>query len=131
MHGSPLDRDEYLLKPPQWQRALREMKNTYFGLDICFFGHTHYPMVIGKEIQEVSLKEDKTVQLKRGKIVLVNPGSVGQPRDGCPKACFATFDDASYELSYHRLDYDVEAAQKAVLDAGLSRRFADRLAAGR
>ena len=64
-------------------------------------------------------------------ITLVNPGSVGQPRDGDPRAAFAVWDPAEQTLAFHRVDYDVEAARQAILDAGLPEYLGDRLRAGR
>jgi len=58
-------------------------------------------------------------------------GSVGQPRDGNPAACFVTFDTYSREVTYCRVPYDIDAAARAIRDNGLPARLADRLAVGR
>jgi len=62
---------------------------------------------------------------------LVNPGSIGQPRDGNPLASFAMFDSATRTVTVYRVPYAIERAQRKILDAGLPRPLADRLALGR
>jgi diadenosine tetraphosphatase ApaH/serine/threonine PP2A family protein phosphatase len=62
---------------------------------------------------------------------LINPGSVGQPRDGNPLASFALFDGDSRVVTIHRIPYQIEATQEKILKAGLPRPLADRLAIGR
>ncbi len=131
VHGSPLDKDEYMLKEHHWTRNLKAMKQTYMGLDICFFCHTHFPMVLSKDDYETHLHQERTLQLKRGMIYMINPGSVGQPRDRCPKSSFCTFDDCEYEVRFYRVDYDIENTQNKLIDAGLSPKLARRLAVGR
>jgi diadenosine tetraphosphatase ApaH/serine/threonine PP2A family protein phosphatase len=62
---------------------------------------------------------------------LVNPGSIGQPRDGNPLASFAMFDSETQAVAIYRVPYKIERAQQKILDAGLPRPLADRLALGR
>jgi diadenosine tetraphosphatase ApaH/serine/threonine PP2A family protein phosphatase len=62
---------------------------------------------------------------------MINPGSIGQPRDGDPRAAYAIYDTDAEEVTYHRVVYDVATAQKKICAAGLPRILADRLAAGR
>ena len=62
---------------------------------------------------------------------MINPGSVGQPRDGDPRAAYATYDDSDGIVTYRRVAYDIAAAQKKIRDAGLPTILADRLSAGR
>jgi diadenosine tetraphosphatase ApaH/serine/threonine PP2A family protein phosphatase len=70
-------------------------------------------------------------RLEPGVRYLVNPGSIGQPRDGIPLASFATFDSDTRTVTVHRVTYPLERAQRRILDAGLPRPLADRLALGR
>jgi diadenosine tetraphosphatase ApaH/serine/threonine PP2A family protein phosphatase len=63
-------------------------------------------------------------------LYLVNPGSVGQPRDGDPRAAYILYDSAKRELTYHRVPYDVPAAQARIREAGLPAMLADRLSSG-
>lgn len=130
VHGSPLDRDEYLLRPPQWKRTLRAMKGDFFGLNPCFFGHTHYPMVITAMQQETKIPEDRLIELPERTIALINPGAVGQPRDRVPKASFCVFDDDAWSVHYHRVDYDIAATQAALSAAGMPPALGARLANG-
>jgi diadenosine tetraphosphatase ApaH/serine/threonine PP2A family protein phosphatase len=69
--------------------------------------------------------------LQRGKKYLINVGSVGQPRDGDWRAAYCIYDTSSNEVQLRRLEYDLAGAQKAILEAGLPRRLAERLAVGR
>jgi diadenosine tetraphosphatase ApaH/serine/threonine PP2A family protein phosphatase len=70
-------------------------------------------------------------RLEPGMRYLINPGSIGQPRDGIPLASFAMFDSATRTVRVYRLPYRIEKAQKKILDVGLPRPLADRLALGR
>ena len=82
--------------------------------DLVILGHTHIPY-------------EKRV----GKGMVVNPGSVGQPRDGDPRASFAVYDSESRTCRIRRIDYDIEGAARAVTDSGLPRMLAERLFLGR
>jgi diadenosine tetraphosphatase ApaH/serine/threonine PP2A family protein phosphatase len=70
-------------------------------------------------------------KLEKGARYLINPGSVGQPRDGNPLASFAIFDPEARVVTIHRVPYQLESAQRKILDAGLPRPLADRLSIGR
>jgi diadenosine tetraphosphatase ApaH/serine/threonine PP2A family protein phosphatase len=71
------------------------------------------------------------VKLEKGARYLVNPGSVGQPRDGDPRAGFGVFDTESYIFTFRRIPYNIEGAQKRIMEAKLPDRLATRLADGR
>ncbi|HSD66434.1 MAG TPA: metallophosphoesterase, partial [Vicinamibacteria bacterium] len=113
--------------------ALNVFRQTAFPL--CFFGHSHFPVVFGLSpdaIQTVlTTPPPFRFRLQDGVRYLVNPGSIGQPRDGNPQASFAMFDSESRTVSVYRLPYRIEKAQQKILDAGLPRPLADRLALGR
>jgi len=104
---------------------------------LCFFGHTHSPIVF-KESTENLLESGQTVSVtyrpQRIKVAsglryLVNPGSVGQPRDGDPRAAYATLDsEAGNEIVFKRVTYPISVAQQKILDAGLPKQLATRLA---
>ena len=68
--------------------------------------------------------------LREGERALVNPGSVGQPRDRNPGASFVVFETGARKVTWHRVPYDVEAARRKVLEVGLPRIFGDRLREG-
>ena len=129
-HGSPVDEDAYLLH-------MREISQAFdaFQGQLCFFGHTHLPGCF--ELDEargqlnwICLQPGEWFQLQPHCRYLVNPGSVGQPRDRDPRVSFMTYNPKRHCLRLHRLDYDVKGAAKAILAAGLHRNLADRLGQG-
>lgn len=131
VHGSPRDPDEYLTTPDKLKTALAKMRATFGGLEICFFGHTHSPIVFSKDEAVEKIHEDRKVPLKRRHLYMVNPGSVGQPRDGCPKASYAILDTDEYAAHFFRVPYDVEGAKRRIKEAGLSDKLAARLTYGK
>ena len=129
-HGSPMDEDAYLLH-------MREISQAFdaFEGQLCFFGHTHLPGCFeldeGRhQLNWICLQPGEWFQLQPHCRYLVNPGSVGQPRDRDPRLSFMTFDPKHRRLRLHRLEYDVKGAAKAILAAGLHRNLADRLSQG-
>jgi predicted phosphodiesterase len=132
LHGSPVDEDEYLLTE-------LEVSNVapYLDADISFFGHTHVQvgflchrngvMVLRRPDQNAT---QETVERESDVRYLINPGSVGQPRDGDPRAAYALYDTERRTFTFHRIAYDVPAAQKKILQAGLPDLLARRLATG-
>ncbi len=133
VHGSPFDEDEYVLAAEDAGQAFGYMESR-----IAFFGHTH---VQGgfiwnhsrvETIQFPGWQTDRiTMAIDPECAYLINPGSVGQPRDGSPKAAFALFELETSNVTYCRAPYDVEAAQRKIRDAGLPPILADRLSLGR
>lgn len=100
-----------------------------------FCGHMHQPCLYhlsgtGKS-GEFTPHDGTTIQLSPMRRWLAIPGSVGQPRDGNPAACYAVFDTHGAHLTFHRVPYDHDAAAQRVLDAGLPRFLAERLKEGR
>jgi diadenosine tetraphosphatase ApaH/serine/threonine PP2A family protein phosphatase len=129
-HGAPFDEDHYIFDGNDARRALDASHRA-----VCLFGHTHLPVVffeengqIGGEIPESARHE---VALAEEMRFLVNVGSVGQPRDGDPRAGFATYDSDERTLVLHRVPYAVEIAQRKIVAAGLPHTLANRLAIGR
>jgi len=131
VHGSPRDPDEYLLNNDSISKGFKHLKDNYPGVPLCFFGHSHFPMIIGNNKVESSFHETKTVSLVRDKTYMINPGSVGQPRDRCAKTSFGVMDLKKWEFTIVRLDYDHEATSQKIKDAGLDPSLALRLARGR
>jgi predicted phosphodiesterase len=95
---------------------------------LCFFGHTHVPGIFMQGGGQISLTEG--VQLPHDKKLFINAGSVGQSRDGDWRAAYLIHDEESNGLWLRRIEYDVEAARQAVLDAGLPLKLGDRLLTG-
>ena len=125
--------------PPAWDyvqgraEAVRSMHATTARVTFC--GHMHAPRlyhlsVLGKAGDFVPLP-GATIPLLASRRWLVIPGSVGQPRDGNPAACYAVFEDTRAELTYWRVPYDVEAAGARIVAAGLPPTLASRLVEGR
>ena len=128
VHGSPRDPVwEYVTSVPV-ARANLAVLETPVGLH----GHTHLPMAWADRdgrIDAIAPGPGSSFRLEGGR-VLLNPGSVGQPRDGDPRAAWLEIDTDAGLASWRRVAYDVAAVSRAMLDAGLPARLADRLAAG-
>ncbi len=131
VHGSPRDPDEYCNSAEKYSANLKKMRATYGGIEFCFFGHTHFPLVASRDGIEETIHEHRTIRLRPREVYLINPGSVGQPRDGCWKASYGIYDSEASEMRFYRLEYDVETAKKRIKDAGLSSKLAARLTYGK
>lgn len=128
VHGAPDDRDRYLIYLDDLQDASARIMDED-GPGICFFGHTHHPVVFdGHGFVPV---RQKSIVLDQEHRVLSNPGSVGQPRDNDPRASFSWWDRESNILTFERVEYDILAARQDIFDAGLPRVLGDRLLEGR
>jgi len=103
---------------------------TYQNTSVCFFGHTHVPVAFMKD-SVVRGGTYSKFKLEAGKKYFVNVGAVGQPRDNNPKSAYVVYDTLEATIELRRLDYDIPAAQKKILAAGLPPRLAERLAYGR
>jgi predicted phosphodiesterase len=129
-HGTPMDEDAYIFGEIE---ALNVFRRTEFPL--CFFGHSHFPIIFGLSPEAIttvlSVAPSFRFRLREGVRYLVNPGSVGQPRDGSPLSSFAIFDSDSRTVTIHRIPYRLEQTQQKIRKAGLPHPLADRLAIGR
>jgi diadenosine tetraphosphatase ApaH/serine/threonine PP2A family protein phosphatase len=128
-HGSPADEDAYLLHHGEARRAF-----DHGPFELCFFGHTHLPGVFvleGDRVEWTPARGDRIdLVLAPGRRCLVNPGSVGQPRDRDPRAAFALYDAAGCRVSILRVPYPVGPARSKILRAGLPPWLGDRLLQG-
>jgi predicted phosphodiesterase len=132
-HGSPSDPIwEYLDSPAAAGRNLSAFQTRY-----CLVGHTHVPRVF-REVREqpgpsrvepVRLGREHGLRLDERRLI-INPGSVGQPRDGDPSASYMLIDVDAGLVTWHRVEYDVAATQAAILAAGLPPDLARRLSFG-
>lgn len=130
-HGAPFDEDHYIFDGSDAVLALRAAERP-----LCLFGHTHLPAlfkVVDDMFDGMPLDPDADdiIPLQRGARYLINVGSIGQPRDGDPRAGYGVLDDESRELHTFRVPYPVEKAQQRILAAGLPASLANRLALGR
>jgi len=130
-HGSPFDEDAYIFDELDAVRALKVSTRM-----LCLFGHTHYPVTFELSAESFdsvgsTSAAETQVQLRDGCKYLINPGSVGQPRDGDPRAAYAIVDTTERRVELFRARYRVDDAQAKIVDAGLPDVLAQRLAVGR
>ena len=128
-HGSPHDEDEYVFNESHAAQVF-----TLQGGDVILYGHTHLPAVFSADargkVRGSLVRGEATVKLQPDVRYLINPGSVGQPRDRNPAASFAIYDSGRRTVQFFRVPYDIEKTQTSILRAGLPRILADRLAHG-
>jgi diadenosine tetraphosphatase ApaH/serine/threonine PP2A family protein phosphatase len=130
-HGAPFDEDHYIFDSDDAARALDAASRP-----LCLFGHTHLPVVFRRHpaLFDGFMPEgpdDATLEVVAGINYLVNVGSVGQPRDGDPRAAFGIYNSEEPRVVLRRVSYPVEIAQRRILSAGLPSSLANRLAIGR
>lgn len=130
-HGSIHDTDRYIIDEKDTMDNF-EMLSTLPGKPKTgFFGHTHVKVVLSLQRGKVLLAPDEELKLSPWKRYLINPGSVGQPRDGEPGASFLAYDEFNEKVNFHRVDYDISITQEKIIEAGLPVELAQRLAIGR
>ncbi len=129
-HGSPRD--------PVWEYvldALAAIDNlSFFDTPVCFIGHSHVPIIFEQHADGTGdlrhAEADELVQLQPDSRYIFNPGSVGQPRDGDPRAAYVLWDTESSVVHFHRVVYNITETQRRMRAAGLPVMLADRLAYG-
>jgi len=107
-----------------------ESNFNYQTTSVCFFGHTHVPLAFERS-GSVRGGLYKEIKVQLGRKYFINVGSVGQPRDGDPRAAYVIYDLIGNKIELRRVEYDIKATQAKILSAGLPGRMAARLAAGR
>ncbi len=128
-HGSPMDEDLYITGRSDVARSFSFMSSRYPQVRICFFGHTHVPLIVEENGRTLIPPERYSLDPERR--YLINPGSVGQPRDGVPLASFGVLDEERMAFRHYRVPFPIEGTQRKIIAAGLPRMLADRLAVGR
>jgi predicted phosphodiesterase len=136
VHGAPDDEDRYVVTIEDALPTLAES-----DASVIFFGHTHIQGIfrlrsgiaenLHPEYPSIAKNETWDFQLETGATYMINPGSVGQPRDGDWRAAFAMYDSDTRIVAFYRVPYDVRSAQERIFAANLPPRLATRLAAGR
>ena len=138
VHGSRRDEDEYVLVARDAYPLLEQSP-----VPLTFFGHTHIQCGFSRDAasdlwytlvpnyESLAGPQKFEVHLKSGAKYLINPGSIGQPRDNDPRAAFLLYDTEQASITFYRIPYDIRATQKKILSAGLPDRLAARLAEGR
>lgn len=130
-HASPRD--------PIWEYVLdvdTALDNLdHFSTAVCLVGHSHVPLVFGydgtQHVQFVHAPDGTSITLEAGTRYIFNPGSVGQPRDGDPRAAYALWDTEGHTISFRRVEYDVAKTQQQMREAKLPELLAERLEYGR
>jgi predicted phosphodiesterase len=136
VHGAPDNEDRYVVSIEDAIQPLIES-----SASVTFFGHTHIQGVlllragfaenIHPEYASIGQSDTWNFQLETGTNYMINPGSIGQPRDGDWRAAFAIFDSEERVATFCRVPYDLRSAQEKIFAANLPARLATRLAAGR
>jgi len=130
IHGWVNDTDRYIMGPRDAERNFELMKEARATLGLCFFGHTHVPVAYSQEDGEIVIDRESRIKLKKGVRYLINPGSLGQPRDRDPRASFLIYDTKKNQVNFYRVEYDIHATAEKILAAGLPERLAERLKLG-
>lgn len=133
VHGAVTDEDDYIFTEADADENFRLTEK-----HLTFFGHSHFPVVFslddeGNSVLAPSYEFDEftAVRCDAGKKLFVNPGSVGQPRDGDPRASFVIWDENRGRMEFYRVEYDVKLTQTKMREAQLPSYLIDRLAHGR
>jgi len=126
VHGSP--------RQPIWEYVLSTQSAkanlSYFETRFCLIGHSHVPLVF-EDVGETCLLGELPAELKLGENrLIINPGGVGQPRDGDPRAAYAIYDERDNTIRHYRVPYDIEATQERMARWGLPHFLAMRLSYG-
>lgn len=128
-HGSPLDEDCYVFSDIDAFQIFAA-----FSVPVTFFGHTHIPSLFSLEGRRLGVQalrgESGAIQLEPDGRYLINPGSIGQPRDRDPRAAYMTYDSERLLVRWYRIPYPIDRAQSRIRKAGLPTLLADRLALG-
>jgi predicted phosphodiesterase len=134
MHGSLLDEDEYVVEVSDAGQVF-----SYLETSLAFFGHTHIQGGFEWKQHRVRFlgkprppkQTEMALELDPECAYLLNPGSVGQPRDADPRAAYVLYNPQERFLNFYRVDYDLSTAQAKIRNAGLPPLLADRLAVGK
>ena len=131
VHGSLLHRDHYLHSANDIRENIRSMRAEEPGIQILFFGHTHYQVAYACDGDDnYSMISGPKFTLREDSLYIINPGSVGQPRDRITSSAFLVYDEGAGTVEFVRLPYDISACARRILAAGLPRQLADRLNQG-
>lgn len=130
VHGSP--------QHPVWEYVynarIAAINFSFYDTRICFLGHTHIQLYITEEsaksnIQPKQPRDGQVIDVSQERI-MINPGSVGQPRDGDPRAGCAVFDTEQMTVTFRRIPYDIQRTQQQLKNEGLPESLIVRLSMG-
>lgn len=127
VHASPRKPDhfDYLFTVPQAEEAFPDAKSP-----LTFIGHSHVPVIFYNDADVTDYSQATEFYLRRHRQIIFNCGSVGQPRDGNPDACYVIFDTNIAKMRLGRVAYDVDSAARKIIDANLPLILAERLYKG-
>lgn len=127
VHGTPVHPEGFY-----YMSSMEEARISFQHIDgaVCFIGHTHVPLAFIKENENITYNASGPITIEQNKTYIVNVGSVGQPRDRDPRACFCVYDTDKKIVELKRIPYDVLSAQQKILNAGVPSFLAMRLASG-
>jgi diadenosine tetraphosphatase ApaH/serine/threonine PP2A family protein phosphatase len=128
VHATPYEPAEwnYLLTLPEARRGFHALSG-----DLAFVGHSHRPLILAQEASgEVRVLNQEKASLKEKMRYIINVGSVGQPRDGDPRAAYGLYEDTAQEYVLQRVPYDIQAAHEKIIKASLPPFLAQRLLRG-
>jgi len=116
VHSSPFRPEAwiYVVEPLEAADAFHVMRPT-----LAFIGHTHFPAIHSDNGSVLPLVPEDRIKVNANKKIMVNVGSVGQPRDGDPRAAYVMYDSDSKAIRIHRVEYDIDQAAAKILGAGL------------
>jgi predicted phosphodiesterase len=129
-HGSIHETSRYIMSKGDVRENFRRLEGLPGGCRIGFFGHTHVRIVLCNEQGVLSSSYPQEVLLSGEHQYLINPGSVGQPRDGDPRAAFLIYDSKERKITFQHVAYDIRKCQDKIIRAGLPACLADRLESG-
>ena len=130
VHGSVGSTYEYISSSMDATRNFRLLDQQHDGIKLCFYGHTHVPAVFMNRDRRVFSKRIQDFYMNSASSYLVNPGSVGQPRDGDPRASYIIYNTRRRHISFNSVNYDVELAAKKIRESTLPNSLAERLERG-
>jgi len=128
VHGAPRDPDEYILSSGIIRENIVFMEER-LDASLGFFGHTHVSGIFDGRNDRTPIYDGKYF-LKKEHVCLINPGSIGQPRDRNPGASFLIYDDDELSVQYYRIKYDVDTVYKSIVKEGLPADLGKRLFLG-
>lgn len=126
VHATPKDPEEWHYLLTLWDA---EINFNYFDNNFCFLGHSHQPFIIERLPSGELVTHKEETRIKKGDRYIINAGSVGQPRDGDPRACYAIIDDEMVRIV--RIPYNIEKVQKKMKKVLLPSPLIERLSEGR
>jgi len=130
VHGSIADRDEYLLFRQEIEKSFEIMKNEPDLPKVAFFGHTHRRIYYEHKGDDLYQGREITLKIEKDTYYLINPGSVGQPRDSDPRAAFCVFDTKESIVEFQRVEYDIDSTAEKVKELPFGESLAKRLYRG-